>query len=132
MSEQFSSYDVARLNFDGSGSVVVDALAHTFTVTGGATQNASFVKYGANTLYCPAAGSVSSPNHADWDMSGGDFNIDFFIAFNSVPTNCTDQGILEIGDTINFAISLRSYYNGALKGGIKALVQIGGVTTTVN
>src|ERR1035437_1015996 len=122
MSEQFSSYDVARLNFNASGTTITDALGHAFTCAGGATQNSTFVKYGTNALTCSGINNkVSSPNHADWNMGSGNFGIDFFIAFNNLTLN---QNLFDIGDSNNAAINISSCFLPGGKGGIKVVVQL--------
>lgn len=64
------------------------AAAHTLSFNGGATKSAVQSKFGGSALDMTAGGAgdgVSTPDSADWSFGAGQFTIEGFVRFTSLP-----------------------------------------------
>ena len=75
-------------HFNGPGaSVFTDESGKTWTPTLSAYIDTGEKKFGAASAHIVGAGGyVTTPNHADFNMGSGDFTIDFWINFITLPT----------------------------------------------
>lgn len=66
------------LHFNGTGATVVDSssIGHTITVAGDATQSATQSVFGGKSLALDGTGDyITAPDHATFNLAGGDFCI---------------------------------------------------------
>lgn len=82
------SYTKLLLHQNNGGTAnFIDEAGHVFTPHGGATQDAAIKKWTASGYFNSAASSyISTPDHADFDVSGdSDFAIDFWGRVSVLP-----------------------------------------------
>lgn len=71
---------------DASTSFPDAARSHAMTARGNAQVDTAQSKFGGSAILLDGTGDwVDTPDHADWDFGAGDFTIDTFARFNSVP-----------------------------------------------
>ena len=82
------SYTKALLHFNGSdtSTTFTDGSGKTWTGAVTAQLDTDQKKFGTASLLLDGDSDyISTPDHADFDVGSGDFTIDFWVRFNSVP-----------------------------------------------
>jgi len=85
---------------NGDGQIIINpnfidssTNSHTITTNGDATQSSAQSKFSGSSAYFDGTGDyLSVPDSDDWNFGSGDFTIDFWVRFNSLPSN--DYAIL--------------------------------------
>lgn len=85
-------FPVARAFSDGQ---VIDEKGKTITVNGNAALVSTFKKFGAGSAYFDGAGDYFSlASHADFDFGSGNFTVEAWVRFSTLPSTGTGQAIM--------------------------------------
>ena len=81
------SYTKALLHFDGAdtSTTITDESGKTWTPAGTAQIDTAQYKWTSSLLLDGNSDYISTPDHDDFNVGSGDFTIDFWVRFNSVP-----------------------------------------------
>lgn len=108
------STDGGQLNGDGSVKFVDSTGRHTVSGFGNAQTSSVNSKFGGSSMLFDGNGDYASiPDSADWDFGTGDFTVDFWTRFTSVPD--TDV-FIDIGNGEHSTGGLRILYFKLLSG----------------
>ena len=83
------SYTVALLHFNGAdaSTTFIDESGKTWTASGNAQIDTAQSKFGgASGLFDGTGDSITTPDHADFDVGSGDFTVDFWMRQNTAWT----------------------------------------------
>jgi len=111
------SYTKALLHFDGAdaSTTITDESGKTWTPAGTAQIDTAQYKWTSSLLLDGNSDYISTPDHDDFNVGSGDFTIDFWVRFNSVPGAGVYSSFFAqfaLG-WINYSVSL--YYGGTEK-----------------
>lgn len=75
----------------------VGGSAHTWTASGDAQIDTAQSKFGgASGLFDGTGDAISTPDSADFDLAAGEFTIDCWVRFNTLPTGLGGAGLARI------------------------------------
>lgn len=107
------SYTTLLLHGDGANdsTKIIDSSKpyspHILTANGNAQINTSSPKFGDGSMFFDGSGDyISTPDSPDWNLGDGDFTIDFWVRFNTLPalggaTNVSQNIVSQTDSTPN-------------------------------
>jgi len=102
----WDTYTKLMLHCDGANTstTFTDEIGKTMTAAGGAQLSTAQQKFGtASGLFDGTGDYLSTPDHADWYFGTGDFTIDFWVRFDTLPATTTWQVIVsQYANAANF------------------------------
>ena len=102
--EPFTSDSNTKFLYHCGGNV---AEAHSIHQWGYPQTKATPTKWDGALYFDGSNDYINVPNHADWDFAGGDFTIDFWINFQTLPVASTSYIINHrVGDTRQHVLAL--------------------------
>ena len=82
------------LHYDGSDASTTftdsSASAHTITVTGNTQIDTAQAKFAQSGLFDGSGDLLTTPASSDWTFGTGDFTVDFWVRFSSLPSTSID------------------------------------------
>lgn len=109
-STPIDTYTKLLSHFDGSNAqtTYTAEVGGTISFFGDAQLSTAQQEFGASSLYCNGTGYITLPNSSDWDISTGDFTIDFWFR-----TTDKTQSQMLFNHATNDATYMNLYWDGS-------------------
>lgn len=130
------SYTVLMLHCNGTDASTTftdsSTAAHSMTANGNAQVDTAQSKFGGASLLLDGSGdSVTSTDSADWDFGTGDFTIDFWVRFNTSPSDYApfDIGNGRLGNGVMMSFATSTIVEHWISGSKKTNITVSSIST---